>query len=162
MVPRSYVLSWYSHQYHLIFYHIIAIKCMIPNQHTVCPRSIQPLSSIDWGISVDVKHHFNLASFHIFCNVDYVSPRESCRYVRWYTFAFWSKLAPATMHVDVAGIACSYVTLLVNTLRSGQNCRHFANRIFKCIYLNENVRISLKMSLKFVSRRPINNVPSLV
>ena len=27
-----------------------------------------------------------------------------------------------------------------------QNCRHFADDIFKCIFLNENVRISLKDS----------------
>ena len=31
-----------------------------------------------------------------------------------------------------------------------KNCRHFANDIFKCIFLNYDVWISLKISLKFV------------
>ena len=50
----------------------------------------------------------------------------------------------------------------VNTLRSRQNGRHFADDIFKFIFLNENVRISIKISLKLVPRGPINNIPALV
>ena len=49
-----------------------------------------------------------------------------------------------------------------NTLGSRQNGRHFADDIFKCIFLNENVWISIKISLKFVPKVPINNIPSLV
>ena len=49
-----------------------------------------------------------------------------------------------------------------NTLRPGQNGRHFADDIFKRIFLNKNVRISIKISLKFVPKGPINNNPSLV
>ena len=37
-----------------------------------------------------------------------------------------------------------------------------ADNIFKCIFLNENVRILLEISLKFVPRVPINNIPALV
>ena len=37
-----------------------------------------------------------------------------------------------------------------------------ANDIFKCIFLNENVQISIKMSIKFVPNCPINNIPALV
>ena len=36
----------------------------------------------------------------------------------------------------------------VNTLRPRQNGRHFADDTFKRIFLNENVAISIKMSLK--------------
>ena len=43
-----------------------------------------------------------------------------------------------------------------------QNCRHFADGIFKCIFLNENVTISLKISLAFVLKVQINNIPALV
>ena len=39
---------------------------------------------------------------------------------------------------------------LVNTLRPRQNGRHFPDDIFKCILLNENVSIAIKLSLKFV------------
>ena len=50
----------------------------------------------------------------------------------------------------------------VNTLRPRQNGRHFADDIFKCILLNENVWITIKNSLKFVPKGPINNMPALV
>ena len=48
------------------------------------------------------------------------------------------------------------------TLRPRQNGRHFADGIFKCIFLNENIWIPIKISLKFVPKGPINNNPSLV
>ena len=50
----------------------------------------------------------------------------------------------------------------INTLRPRQNGRHFTDDVFKCIFLNENVRILLKIPLKFVPKGPINNIPSLV
>ena len=50
----------------------------------------------------------------------------------------------------------------LNTLRPGQNGRHFVDDTFKRIFLNENVRISIKISLKFASKGPINNIPTLV
>ena len=50
----------------------------------------------------------------------------------------------------------------LNTLRQRQNGRYFADDIFKCIFLNENVWISLKMSLKFVPMVWISNIPALV
>ena len=51
---------------------------------------------------------------------------------------------------------------LINTLRPRQNGRHFPDAIFKWIFLNENVWISIKISLNFVPKGPINNIPSLV
>ena len=53
-------------------------------------------------------------------------------------------------------------TQWVNSLRPRQNGRHFADNVFKCIFLNENVWILFKISLKFVPKGPINNIPSLV
>ena len=53
-------------------------------------------------------------------------------------------------------------SLRVNTLRPTQNGCHFAYDIFKCIFLNENVWIPIKISLKFVPKGPINNIPALV
>ena len=43
-----------------------------------------------------------------------------------------------------------------------QNGCHLADNTFKRIFLNENVRISLKISLKFDPKGPINNIPALV
>ena len=52
--------------------------------------------------------------------------------------------------------------LVINTLRPRQNGRHFPDDIFKSIFLNENVWISIEISLKFVPRGEINNIPALV
>ena len=48
------------------------------------------------------------------------------------------------------------------TLRPRQNGRLFADDIFKCIFLNENVWFPIKISLKFVPKGLINNIISLV
>ena len=50
----------------------------------------------------------------------------------------------------------------VNSLRPRQNGRHFADDTFNRIFVNENVRISNKFSLKFVPKGPINNIQALV
>ena len=51
--------------------------------------------------------------------------------------------------------------LYTNILRPRQNGRHFAD-IFKCIFLNENVCVSIKISLIFVPNGLINYKSSLV
>ena len=50
----------------------------------------------------------------------------------------------------------------LKTLRPRQNGRRFADYTFKRIFLNENVMISIKISLKFVPKVGINNIPALV
>ena len=40
--------------------------------------------------------------------------------------------------------------------------RHFLDDIFKCIFLGENVLTSIKISLKFVPKGPIENVLTLL
>ena len=49
-----------------------------------------------------------------------------------------------------------------NSLRPRQNGRHFPDDIFKCIFFNENVWNSLKISWKFVPNNWINYIPALV
>ena len=49
----------------------------------------------------------------------------------------------------------------LNTLRPRQNGRHFADDMFECIFLNENVCILIEISLKFVPKGSINNNPAL-
>ena len=53
------------------------------------------------------------------------------------------------------------VTPDVNALRPIQNGRRFADDSLKCIFLNENVWISIKISLNFIPKGPINNIPAL-
>ena len=50
----------------------------------------------------------------------------------------------------------------LNTLRPRRNEQHFADDIFKRIFFNENVWIPIEISLKFVPKGPINNIPALV
>ena len=61
-----------------------------------------------------------------------------------------------------ANISVDTVMTKLNTLRLRQNGRHFADDVLKCIFLNENMWISLEISLKFVPEGPINNIPALV
>ena len=56
----------------------------------------------------------------------------------------------------------SMIGLVFYTFRTRQNGRHFADDIFNRIFVKENVRISIKFSLKFVHKGPINNIPALV
>ena len=51
---------------------------------------------------------------------------------------------------------------VINTLRPRQNGRLFADDTFKPIFVNENGRILIEISLKFVPKGPINNIPALV
>ena len=53
-------------------------------------------------------------------------------------------------------------SVFVNTLRLRQNVLHFPDNIFKCIFVNENVWIAIKISLKFDPKVRINNIPVLV
>ena len=56
---------------------------------------------------------------------------------------------------------CKYIFHIVSSglIYSGQESiiegRHFADGIFKYIFLNENQHISIKISLKFVDKGPI-------
>ena len=43
-----------------------------------------------------------------------------------------------------------------------QNGQHFADDIFKYIFLNVNVWIPIEISLKLVPKGPINYIPALV
>ena len=50
----------------------------------------------------------------------------------------------------------------INTLRPRQNGRRCADDTSKHVFLNQNATISIKISLKFVPKGPINNIPALV
>ena len=52
---------------------------------------------------------------------------------------------------------CYYEIQLISTLRRRQNGRHFEDDILKCIFLNENIWILNKISLKIVPQGTINS-----
>ena len=57
---------------------------------------------------------------------------------------------------------CSVYGSCLDTLRQRQNAQHFADGIFTWIFLNGNVWISIKISLKFVPKGLYNYFPALV
>ena len=71
-----------------------------------------------------------------------------------------STMAPRNLlsEIDIHHIQ----TQLINSSPPGQNGRHFADDIFKHIFLNENVRIFIQFSLEFVPKGLIDNRSSLV
>ena len=58
--------------------------------------------------------------------------------------------------------ALIFSTASIIPLRPRQNGRHFVDDISKCVFLDENIRISIDISLKFVPRGPTNNISALV
>ena len=63
---------------------------------------------------------------------------------------------------DTVGRMSANTSTVFDESCAPQNESHFADDIFKCIFFNENVWILIKVSLKFVPKGPINNIPSLV
>ena len=51
---------------------------------------------------------------------------------------------------------------ILTHLPPGQNGRHFADKIFRCIFANEKFCILIKVLLKFVPKGPIDNNAALV
>ena len=77
-------------------------------------------------------------------------------------FSIWigPKLGHFFVYFHLVSTGFTWNSFYFNTLR--QNSRHFADDTLKRIFVNENVRISIKISLKFVPLGPINNIPPLV
>ena len=80
-------------------------------------------------------------------------------FVGFILFQWWLKIKSVWRDVF---LSCFTHKKCINTSRPGQNGRHFADDTFKRIFLNENFRISIKISLKFVPKGPNNNNPALV
>ena len=86
-----------------------------------------------------------------------LSGLQLCNVHVWYCDESWVSGLEAwkvvTTYTDI---------ILFITLRPRQNGRHFADDTLKPIFFNENIRISIKISLKCVPKVPINNIPALV
>ena len=72
-------------------------------------------------------------------------------------------------HLDHNGVMDNEIGLRIpdcrsriNSSRPKRNRRHFTDDIFKCIFMNEKFCILLRISMKFVPKGSINNIPALV
>ena len=63
------------------------------------------------------------------------------------------------LYIEMASSGSVYI---FNSSPPGQNGRHFADDMFKCIFLNENIWISNKISLKYVPWGLIDSMSALV
>ena len=92
-------------------------------------------------------------------------PRPMLTYYQWCSVAFTSEQFHEYSWIESI-ICVSEPQLssqhLVNTLKPRQDGLHFADDIFKCIFLNEDKRMSFNISLKFVPKDPVNNIAALV
>ena len=79
---------------------------------------------------------------YIWCMSDITMFVPDCNYINWHDITFMEYF---NQHIEV------------NT----NGCR-FPNNIFKWIFLNGTVWIPIEISLKFVSKGAINNIPALV
>ena len=107
---------------------------------------------------------FNKHQFHA-CQPCLINTTGELSYTRYFSSG---KLFHCSFHNDTT--LWQFIWLNVdfiagwcfNTLRQRQNGRHLADNTFKPIFLNENIRILIKISLKFVPKVPINSIPALV
>ena len=53
-------------------------------------------------------------------------------------------------------------SICIKSYLSGQNGRHFADDIFRCILVNEKFYILIRVLLKFLPKGPNDNNPALV
>ena len=79
-----------------------------------------------------------------------------------YTGVVLKNYVHANVRFCIIGVQWSVKDGHLNTLRPRQNGCHFADDIFKRIFLNENIWIPIKISLKFVPNGSIKNIPALI
>ena len=90
----------------------------------------------------------------VYTTIENTPSIEVCKiYVPW---------CPMKYKLGVVVVCFVLVVSSLNTLRLRQNSCHFADDIFKRIFVNEKVWISIKISLKFVSKCPVSNMSALV
>ena len=52
--------------------------------------------------------------------------------------------------------------IIIKSSPPEQSGRYFTDGIFRCIFMNKKFCVLIEISLKFVPRGPINNIPALV
>ena len=100
----------------------------------------------DWQVLRRTDNFFRIALlFHVYASPYMLQDWQ----LFWLKFEHW-------LAMDFP-----YHSLALNRLWPRQNGCYLTD-IFKCIFLNENVWISLKISLKFVPKVRITNIPAMV
>ena len=109
------------------------------------------MRGIYWSLMESPHKWLVMWGFYIFSLINMIN-LLSKRLSSWWVEMPWHTIV-------MLNCVCNW---LFNTLRPRQNGRHFADDIFNCVFLNENVWIPIKISLKFVPKGPIHHIPALV
>ena len=78
------------------------------------------------------------------------------------------KLKKKNMHAfvraftEITNTRCFKFYILFNSSTPGQKGHHFADNIFRCIFMNEKFNILIQISIKFAPKDPIDNSLALV
>ena len=130
--------------------------------HMGCTANIIIKDIIHIFVSISKNVHILLEQGHCKCWLqhqpthDMVSHSQAqywlLRYIGWYHW-WYTVMSGIMPHARIQPF---------NTLGPRQNGHYFPDNIFNCIFLNENVWISVKISLNFVPKGPINNILALV
>ena len=95
-------------------------------------------------------------------NLDLSSIKTLRNLVKW-NFHFQNMIISSKENAFASVVyKMSVILFRCQHIEAETNGQHFADDTFKRIFSNENVRISIKISLKFVPKGPINNIPALV
>ena len=125
-------------QPYIIAYSIVATKAyMLHTKVSFIPTTLHLHNSLSFTLNVILL----LTSSHL-----------------WY-FVVTSAIL---IHKQLMSYPTYCTELAFNASRPRQNGRHSADDILKFIFVNENVWIPIKISLKFYSNGPVNNMPALV
>ena len=74
----------------------------------------------------------------------------------------WGRNWPLLLPGAYVKMETHYKSMLFNTLRPIQHGRYFTDDVFNAIFLNEDIWISINISLKFVPEVLISNIPALI
>ena len=86
-----------------------------------------------------------------------------CTYTKWSLWVHYRNNPPDNLEYVIEHNVCLNIFLKrLNIFGPEQNGRHFADKIFTCISLNENFRILIPISLKVVPSAPLDSTSSLV
>ena len=122
------------------------------NSQLICWWFETPCRSRDVGLWNDIQFEFLFLGWH----------PVAAHHIALADILIWYTASMAVHAIHAALLTRPSVKINFNTLRLPQNGCHFADDRFKCIFLNKNVWILIKISLNFVLKDQINNIPALV
>ena len=164
LILRGLTVHWWQHSYFNYYY--IYYKCtwlfsilehILNNDNTKLGNSLfhnQSQMLITAIFAWEKSKFWTTNQIHHLISVHHNFVSKYMRFQKW---MYKHQFIHQGLFNGISNHTCCF-----NTLRPRQNGRRFADDTFKRIFVNENVGISINISLKFVPEGLINNIPALV